>query len=108
MEYTVETLDTYIQGQRLPVKRADALNRLRKNKDFKELITEGYLQNEVLRLTSLLSTPNFETNDGLVKRLEAISLFAQFLQTIEQEADIAKNQIATAEEAREELLEGGR
>ena len=30
----------------------------------------------------------------------------QFLQTIEQEADIAKNQIATAEEAREELLEG--
>lgn len=73
----------------------DKLQKLMKNREFKELILEDYLNKEPARLTSLLA--HTEHREAAVGELMAISRFGQHLQTCEMMFEQAKAQVAEIE-----------
>lgn len=84
-----------------------ALDRLRVNKDFKKVITEGYLEQEAIRLVHLKADPNFQTPERkafVLASIDAIGGLVQYLNTVGQRADMADNSVAADERALEEVL----
>ena len=79
--------------------KAKALTRLLMNKDFKEVISIGYLEKEVLNLVK--SKAGFltdEANEHINKRIDAISFFMKYLQNIELNGSSAEIFIAESED----------
>ena len=66
------------------IAKYEALTRLRENKDFQVLISEGYLKEEPIRVTSLLAVPSMgQFRSSLFETLAAVSHFEQYLIMIE-------------------------
>lgn len=91
-----------------------ALERLSSNKDFKQIILQGYFKDEAVRLVHLKGDKNFESDEKqaiLDKKIGAISQLVHFLNNIEDQADNAAQAIvdgeSLAEVMRRELAEEG-
>ncbi len=79
----------------------EALDRLRKNPDFKTVITEGYLEGKVLASVSLLAVPQIKASNrrpNIMEDLVAASNLQYFLQMVDQAHEGAKNPILSDEE----------
>lgn len=101
----IHTLDLEIQAEKDRLKVGDALKRLQSNPDYKLIIEQLYLNEEALRLTSLLASPAIEGNiGGTVERLQAISRLDYFLNSILRDADSTVDRISRLEEEREAHL----
>ena len=66
----------------------EKLEKLSKNKEFKELITEGYLQDECMNATALLCNP--ASQEGAMEILKGMSRLRQHLSTIHTEGYSSK------------------
>jgi hypothetical protein len=78
-----------------------SLERLEKNKDFKKVIQEQYLHNEAVRLVHLKSDGNMQdprVQERLVRDIDAIGSFTQFLSKVFREADSAREAISICNE----------
>lgn len=64
----------------------DELQKLYKNKSFKKLILEGYLDTGSIKLTDNLCKVKPENKEFLVEEMMARSLFRNFLNNIEEDA----------------------
>jgi chromatin remodeling complex protein RSC6 len=64
----------------------DDLQKLFKNKSFKAIILDGYLDTGSIKLTDNLSKVKPEHKEFLVEELMARSLFRNFLGNIEEDA----------------------
>lgn len=82
-------LERDIEECRKLISTADALEGLRKNRLFKTLIEEGYLNKEAVRNT--LNLDYAHLREGSIRALAGISSFNSYLQTIEQAGEIARN-----------------
>ncbi len=67
---------------------ARCLSNLADNKDFKELIEVGYLEENAVRLTSLLAEPEAKNKENIMEQLKAISYLRQFFITCERMAEM--------------------
>lgn len=102
----LQALDLEIQNSKDSLKVAQALERLSKNKDYNLVIGQVYLTDEVLRLNSLMASPEYEgKQEGIIARLNAISHFGQFLHFMRLQADALDKSIKVLEDAREELVQ---
>ena len=103
----IQQLDRSIQQAQKIVDLGDSLERLRNNKDFKKLISEGYFEKEAVRLVHLLSDTNMqslEAQQSIQKQMIGVGMFHQYLQTIAIQAQMANRGLAADEQTRAELL----
>ena len=83
------------------IKMGLALERLKRNEDFKNLITNGYLKEKALASVSLLAVPQIKEQGrrtDIMEDLIASSNLEYFLQMVEQRYEGAKNPILSDQE----------
>ena len=97
------------QAQKL-VDLGDSLERLRNNRDFKKIFTEGYFEAEAIRLVHLRADSNMQSADSrkaIDAQIDAIGTVNQYLQTISIQAQMAGRSLDADEQFRIELLAEG-
>lgn len=104
-------IEISIDGAKKLLALRQAYDRLEKNKDFKLLIAEGYLVNEALRLTGLLSEVSEDKNapaqlgglskDKIVSQLQGIAHFSAFLRGVDQKTENIADTLRSYEQERE-------
>ena len=86
-------------------KDAEALKRLEKNRDFKRLILDGFLEKEAVRLVKLKQDPGIKSQERIVEdiddRITSIGVLNEHLRYIRLRAKGLKDQLLEAEEALE-------
>ena len=85
----------------------DALERLYMNKDFKKVITEGYFENEAIRLVHLKADPNMQSVDsqkGIMQQMDSIGSLKQYFHLQRYLAESAGKSINFDEQTRQDML----
>ena len=75
----------------------EKLTRLMKNKDFKELILDGFLHDFALEMSYKYSSP-VANKEYINNALIGISVFKQYLESIREKSEQAYSQIRNEEE----------
>lgn len=105
----IKELEASIQRAKALVELGSSLERLSLNRDFKAIVLEGYFKQEAIRLVHLRSDPSMQTLErqaDIVKQMDAIAGFSQYLLVIQQQAYMAKRSVASDEQSMEEILAG--
>jgi hypothetical protein len=103
----MEAVEISIEKAKASVKMLKALERLQKNRDFKYLIDECYLEKEALRLVYLKSDFSMSDpaqQDFIDRGIEAIGQFRNFLSMVYRQGDMAAQALADHEKTREDML----
>jgi hypothetical protein len=106
----LQEIDINIKQAQKIVEQGNALERLRNNVDFKRVISEGYFEQEAVRLVHLKSDPNMQSDErqkSILAQMDAIGSLNQYFQTVFHRASLASKAIEADEQTREELLEEG-
>ena len=96
----VTEIEMTMEAYKQKITKAEALDRLMDNKDFKEVILDGFMgRSRLLDLATKRVSPNFQdpVNKGYVE--------AQLSAVVEQESMISREALASAEEERALALE---
>ena len=103
-ETLIEHIERERENQKLVLKRAEALWRLMKNKDFQLVFRDYYMGLYLQRLVKEdLATSTAEiTKQSAVDRIKSIGLFDQFIKQLDREGLEAK---AFINASNEELVE---
>lgn len=107
MQDQLADLDRVIKDSRVLIDVGQAVERLKESKDFRTIISVGYFEKEAIRLVHLKSDPNMQTPErqaSIESSMLAIGNLAHYLDGLLREAEIAKKQLQSAEEYREDLL----
>lgn len=110
MSQIIETLEINIKAARKTKQLGKSLANLSRNSDFKSLILEGYFEKEAIRLVALKSDPNMqdaESQDSLIKQMDAIGGLRQYFSAVLQLSRMAEKAITDDEQTREEILAEG-
>lgn len=89
------------------IARGQAAKNLSQNPDFVALIMEGYLTNEGLRLSELITSGrinNQSVRDNVMKDMEAIGSFRNYMKMHTDQAAVAVAELADLNEAWEIAL----
>ena len=78
-------------------RKGEKLTRLLKNKDFKELILDGFLHDFALDMSYKYSSP-VANKEYINNALIGISVFKQYLESIREKSEQAYSQIRNEEE----------
>lgn len=98
-EYTdVSEIHLQIEAAKKVVEVSESLNRLKENKDFKQVVSEGYFDIELKRLAKLSSAVSESNLPALTRDIYAIGAFDYYLATVEQSGEKAKERIAEFQE----------
>ncbi len=106
-EQQMEQVEVSIEKAREGIRRLGRLNKLTANTDFKELILEGYFEQEASRLVLLKASPNMQDDaaqKAIILAIDSIGHFRQHLYTIMHVGRMAQKALADDEETREQLL----
>lgn len=99
-----EEIELSIAEAKKMIARKDAANRLADNADFKELILEGYLKEEAIRLGHISADANMKPHrEDIFLALQGISLFRQYMQNMIRMGDIAAAELFDHEQALDEV-----
>lgn len=104
----VEQVEVNIEHAKEKVELGKALERLAKNRDFKKIIMDGYLKDEVVRTMTLKAHPMWDhpvKQERLNRALDGASFLQAYLGQIEQEAEVYARAIAEDEATLAELRE---
>ena len=78
-------------------RKGEKLTRLLKNKDFKELILDGFLHDFALEMSYKYSSP-VANKESVNNALIGISVFKQYLDSIREKSEQAYSQLRNEEE----------
>lgn len=104
---TLQQLERSIRANKAFVENGNALDRLRSNKDFKKIVSEGYFEKEAIRLVHLKADPSMQSEasqKSIVAQIDAIGAFKQYMTSIEQFARLGAKAVSDDEATREEIL----
>lgn len=110
MSTEIAEVEMNIKEAQKMVELGKSLERLRNNRDFKKLILDDYLEKEAVRLVHLKSDSNTQderSQASIMRDIDAVGSFTQYLNLIVYKADSAKQGIAEAEETLDELRNEG-
>lgn len=110
MSNDVAKLQAENEVLRQDVAKMEALARLVNNPDFNQIIGEGYLRDEALRLVYArpgLHGSRKESVEGCDRAIAAIGEFRDFLQKIRNDGEYALEKIAENDESIAEILHAG-
>ena len=102
----VVELELNIKEAKDIVALGDALERLEKNRDFKKVIKEAYLHEEAIRLVHLKADANMQNEriqQNVLRDIDSIGAFAQFLQEVFRRADMARDAVIACEETLDDI-----
>jgi hypothetical protein len=102
----IQAIEANIREAKKFVEQGEALERLRTNRDFKKVITEGYFEREAIRLVHLKADPNMQSPDSqkaIVAQIDAIGSLSQYFTAVFQQANMARKAITSSEEMIEEI-----
>lgn len=88
----------------------NAVERLRSNRDFKRVITEGYFEKEAIRLVQLKSDPAMQSpasQTAILSAMDGIGQLIQYLQDAVRTGELAAKQLEDCERERETMMEEG-
>ena len=105
-----EEIRLHVEQAKQLVARSESLTKLFKNKDFKEVILEGYLKEEAVRLVLLKADPATLTDEMqavIDKGINAIGSFNQYLKMVQALGEQAARSLKDYEEYQAELLAEG-
>ena len=108
--HSIEDIERSIQESKGFVALGDALQRLTSNKDFKQIVIEGYFEKEAVRLVHLKADPSMqsaESQRSIIQQMDAIGALKQYLNLVLIQAGMATKQIELDEAVRDEILEEG-
>lgn len=97
---TEADLESVIKDNKLDAELGDSIEKLLRNSDFRNVVINGYLREEAIRLVHLLTDPNHD-RASIQSQLDSISNFKKYLDTVISNSEIAKR---TIEETEAELL----
>lgn len=103
----LESVEITIEQAKQQIDNMQALDRLRKNKDFMELVEDGFMKDEAARLVLALAEPALQTEEHqkqLYKMVDAVGYFRQYLNKIYQFGHIAEGALKSHEDTRNELM----
>lgn len=106
----IQEIELSIKEAQKMVELGAAVQRLTSNRDFKKVVMEMYFEKEAVRLVHLKANPAMqgkERQEAIVKEMDAIGSFHQFLRTLEIQADMARRAVEDGETLREEILAEG-
>ena len=106
----IQEIELSIKEAQKMVDLGSAVQRLANNRDFKKVVMEMYFEKEAVRLVHLKANPAMQDKDrqdAIVKEMDAIGSFYQFLRTLEIQADMARRAVEDGETLREEILAEG-
>lgn len=109
-EYEIGQLTQSIKEAQCSVDKYKALERLRKNRDFNQIITIGFLQEEAIRLVHLKAHPSMQTvshQENIIKQIDAIGVLASYFDVLGVQARQAERSIESDEETLEQPRNGG-
>lgn len=109
-EFDLETVELSIKAAKKTVATAKSVERLRKNRDFKQVVLDGFFQDEAVRLVTLKADPNLqsaENQESIIKQMDAIGAFQQYLNTCLALGNMAEKALEEDEATREEILAEG-
>lgn len=95
-----ETISLTMEDAKQKVELARKLDTLIANKEFDEIFTKGYLENEAVRIAGISCEPSMltkENQEDLMGRMKAIGYFRQYVIFIRRQGDMAKRAIADCE-----------
>lgn len=104
---TLQDIEKQIADAKTFSDLGESLVRLSSNRDFRKVIVDGYLSKEAVRLVHLKADPAMqkpESQESIVRQIDAIGALSSYFRTVEFQATLAVNSIASAEAAREEIL----
>lgn len=94
-----EDIEHTIKQNEVFITRADKLQRLLDNEDFKELITEGFLKKFALEQVYALANPQLQDDKfqaKIQKHLQGIASFNDYLEEILANGQVAKEDLPAA------------
>ena len=106
IEQQIQEVEVNIEAARSIIAKGDAIDRLYQNKDFQEIIIQGYLKDEAHRLALLSGVPHLDPLKGanILRDIQAIGTFYAFLDTTLKRADQMREDVgrdlATLDELR--------
>lgn len=106
-ENDLQQIEVTLEQAQETLKRRDAVERLRNNKDWKLIVEDGYFSEEAVRLVLLKADHNMQSDElqkDIMKQIDGIGSFREFIRTIYQLGQLAQNTITADEQTREELL----
>lgn len=109
-EAALKELDYRIKAGKKMIDTGAALERLMNNRDFKEVILEGYFREEAIRLVSAKADVAFQSEASqasIIKQIDAIGCVQDYLRLLQRYAAQAEKEVADHEETREEILAEG-
>lgn len=104
----METIELSIQQAKKTIAKAETLERLCLNPDFKAFFLEGFLKDHAVRLVHLKASMGCqdENNQRYIKsQLDAVGQLNLYMQLVRQEAEVARNGLDADREERERILE---
>ena len=101
-----EEFEAYKSSVEYVIAQAKAAERLSKNKDFIDIIMTAYMDEEPVRLARLIASGRLtkDSVEGCVQDLESIGNLNAFLQQFIAKGNIAVEELAGLEEAREQAI----
>ena len=108
MSNVVKEIEVDLEDAKAAVAKSEALERLHQNKDFKEVVLQGYFRDHAADLTSLLAHPAMTQQRELILRsIEAVGETQQYFSTVFQQGAMQAEAISQHETALSELAEEG-
>ena len=106
MESQTQAIEADIKNSQLSVELGKSLERLRLNRDFKQVIQVGYLTEEAVRLVYLKAAPNMQdavAQRHILSQLDSIGCLQQYLLGISSNVEMAEKAIEASETVLDEL-----
>lgn len=106
MTSEIQQLEHEIQNSKKAVELGNALERLFNNRDFKNIVLKGYMEQEAVRLVHLKASPEMDSpakQAAIVRDIDAIGTLSGYFKEIQRQADLGKKNITFSEEAIESI-----
>lgn len=102
----LDQIEESIKSAKARVAKAEALERLTANADFRMLVADGYLKDNAVRLTHLYGSGSLQEDQRIASErdLHAIGSLNRYFYNIIRDGNQAESDIASAEYTKQELL----
>lgn len=97
-------VDNYIKEQNDLIQTGKYLEELQSSKAFQNVIVQGYVEAETKKLFNLLLTSNDADRDLILKKIDAIKYFKEYVESVETLAIAAPSNIKETQLVRDELI----
>lgn len=106
MTSEIQQLEHEIQNSKKAVELGNALERLFNNRDFKNIVLKGYMEQEAVRLVHLKASPEMDSpakQAAIVRDIDAIGALSGYFKEIQRQAELSKKNITFYEESIESI-----